>query len=86
MESGYIETGFNYNLFAGFFVWNQWSRDWLIRQRNIEPNRVYSTGSIRNSIVVKRKNFKFNQEIGDGGSAGNINKFFPQNFSRFKPF
>lgn len=49
--AGYI----NYELLSGIFVWSQWSRDWLIENRNIDPQRVHAIGSIRNSVVVKRK-------------------------------
>ena len=48
---GYID----YGLFAGIFVWSQWSRDWLIKCRNLDPQRVHVTGSVRNSVVAKRK-------------------------------
>jgi len=52
--AGYI----NYELLAGIFVWSQWSRDWLIEYRNIDPQRVHAIGSIRNSVVIKRKESK----------------------------
>jgi surface carbohydrate biosynthesis protein len=48
--AGYID----YALLGGVFVWSQWSRDWLIQNRNLDPTRVHATGSIRNSIVIKR--------------------------------
>jgi hypothetical protein len=48
--TGYID----YSILSGIFVWSQWSRDWLIQNRHLDPAQVHATGSIRNSIIVKR--------------------------------
>ncbi|MBU1349448.1 hypothetical protein KJ781_05250 [Patescibacteria group bacterium] len=58
--AGYID----YKLLAGIFVWSRWSRDWVIKHRNIDPQRVHATGSVRNNIVTKRKDSQNTPAVG----------------------
>jgi len=46
----------DYDLFEGLFVWNKWSKNWLIANRKINSNKIYVTGSLRNhglSMIVQ---------------------------------
>ena len=58
-EAGIVSTYpaayIDYGLLAGIFVWSEWSRDWLMANRNLESHKVHATGSIRNSILFKRE-------------------------------
>jgi surface carbohydrate biosynthesis protein len=58
IASTYPDKYIDYRLFAGIFVWSKWSRDWLIQHRNVDTSRVHATGSIRNSVLVKRKDVR----------------------------
>lgn len=64
IASTYPAGQVDYDLLAGIFVWSQWSRDWLIQNRNLDPARVHTTGSIRNSIIVKRRDTKATPVVG----------------------
>jgi surface carbohydrate biosynthesis protein len=64
IASTYPEGYIDYSLFSGIFVWSQWSRDWLIKHRNIDSQRVLATGSIRNSIVAKCRDVNHKTVIG----------------------
>lgn len=39
----------DYNLFSGFFLWNNFTVSWLIKNKNINRKNLYLTGSIRKS-------------------------------------
>lgn len=40
----------DYTSFRRLFVWNEWSRQWLIRNRSIPPEVAVASGSIRNAF------------------------------------
>jgi surface carbohydrate biosynthesis protein len=54
----------DYNLLAGVFVWNTWSRNWLIAHRAIDPGRVHAIGSIRNNLIDTRRDRKPRLTVG----------------------
>lgn len=39
------------NLFSGVFVWNKWSKEWLLKNRSVNSNVIHNSGSIRNSLL-----------------------------------
>jgi surface carbohydrate biosynthesis protein len=41
----------DYSRFAGVFVWNTWSREWLAVNRRMDPSRIHPVGSIRNVLI-----------------------------------
>ena len=51
ISSTYPAGLMDYGQFAGVFVWNEWSRDWLIANRGMDPRRIHAVGSIRNSLI-----------------------------------
>jgi surface carbohydrate biosynthesis protein len=40
-----------YGLFKDIFVWNTWTRDWMLKNRMVEEDQVKVVGSIRNSLL-----------------------------------
>ncbi len=55
ISSTYPAGTIDYELITGIFVWSDWSRDWLIKNRHLSSDRVHTTGSIRNSALVSRQ-------------------------------
>lgn len=64
IASTYPDGLIDYHLLAGIFVWSEWSRGWLLKHRNLDPLHVHVTGSIRNSVLVKRKEAKHVPMVG----------------------
>ena len=57
IETAYSHD-FNYDVIKGLFVWNQWTKDWLLMNRNnINENKILVSGSVRtrikNNISIK---------------------------------
>lgn len=45
-----------YKLFSGFFLWNKFTLNWLIKNKSINSNNLYLTGSIRKSKYCQLSN------------------------------
>jgi surface carbohydrate biosynthesis protein len=54
----------DYSVFSGIFVWGKFSYDWLIKNRNIDPQKVYLNGSIRQSTLCKPNRKKDSVVVG----------------------
>ena len=48
----------DYNLFSGIFLWNDFTLNWLLKNKNINKKKLYVTGSIRKSkyCEISKKN------------------------------
>ncbi len=48
----------DYNLFSGFFLWNKFTLNWLLKNKNINRKNLHLTGSIRASKYsnISKKN------------------------------
>ncbi len=57
-ESGVKSTYplLTYGLIDCLFVWNKWTKDWLIQNRDIDETKVIVSGSIRNTNKMKFDN------------------------------
>jgi len=65
----------DYSVFKGIFLWNDHYKDWLVSERVVDPNRVYTFGSPRLSLcrfINKKKN---NNVIGFIGRFEFINDY-----------
>ena len=66
-----------FNLFAGFMVWNRWTKDWLLKNRSVDEDKIHVTGSIRTSIYrhITTKKSDSKKTIGILGRFETINIF-----------
>lgn len=74
-EKGLIPAypeNYNYSIISGIFEWNQWTKDWLIKNRNINDEQIYVIGSIRNSCLYKNNN---NNHLNTNKTIGIVCRF-----------
>lgn len=53
----------DYNLFSGIFVWNQFTHNWLLKNKVIDKEKIFLSGSIRQSKYCYKKNEKRKKPI-----------------------
>jgi surface carbohydrate biosynthesis protein len=49
--SGTYPRNISYQYFEKIFTWSKWSAEWLVRERQIDPDRVCAVGSIRLDLL-----------------------------------
>ncbi|MBI5329729.1 MAG: hypothetical protein HZB71_03855 [Betaproteobacteria bacterium] len=54
----------DYQNFSRFYVWGKYTRDWLIKHRGIDKEKIQTTGSINQSSYLRDINNKPNKPVG----------------------
>jgi len=71
---------FNYNLFSRIYVWNQYTRKWLHKKRNIAIDNIMAVGSIRLSKSLQTNTANHIKSIGILSRFEVINTFDKRHF------
>ncbi|MBM9577324.1 hypothetical protein JWG45_09185 [Leptospira sp. 201903070] len=61
--------------FEKIFVWNDWSKVWLEKNRKVKPNQVIVSGCLRNDLIQHIQKKASNKKIGILGRFELINPF-----------
>ena len=61
--------------FDKVYIWNQWSKDWLQKNRNIKECEIEVSGCIRNDLIKAISNSRTEKRIGILGRYELINSF-----------
>lgn len=65
----------DFDNFDKVYIWNQWSKDWLLKNRNIKQCEIEVSGCIRNDLIKTISNFRTEKRIGILGRYELINSF-----------
>lgn len=65
----------DYSNFEKVYVWNEWSKDWLLKNRNLKSCEIEVSGCIRNDLIKAISNSGFEKKIGIIGRYELINTF-----------
>lgn len=65
----------DFSNFDKVYVWNQWSKDWLRKNRNIKNCEILVSGCIRNDLIKAISNSRTEKRIGILGRYELINSF-----------
>ena len=71
----YFPKDFDYSLFNGVILWNQWSKDWLIKNRKIKKEKIHVVGSLRTFSLNFKIKKNYQKKVGIVSRFEYINVF-----------